>query len=64
MGMNRVIKFLFGTLSIVVALIAIAIGYLKLNDVYRQKCEWTYPTVTPLTAVLQSLRDSSSNWPM
>jgi hypothetical protein len=37
--MGRLVKVLFGSLSVIVALIAIGIGYLKLNDVYRQKCE-------------------------
>jgi hypothetical protein len=40
--MGRLVKFLFGTLSIIVALIAIGIGYLKFNDVYRQKREFKY----------------------
>ena len=35
--MGRIVKFLFGSLSLVVILIAIGIGYLKSNDVYRQK---------------------------
>jgi hypothetical protein len=40
--MGRCVKFLFGTLSIIVALIAIGIGYLKLDEVYRQKRELIY----------------------
>jgi len=40
--MGRLVKFLFGTLSIIVALIAIGIGYLKLDHVYRQKRELKY----------------------
>ncbi|CAF1052787.1 unnamed protein product [Adineta steineri] len=35
--MGRCVKILFGSLSIIVALIAIGIGYLKMNDFYRQK---------------------------
>ncbi|UJR21583.1 hypothetical protein I4U23_024665 [Adineta vaga] len=35
--MGGCIKFLFRSLSIIVALIAIGIGYLKFNDVHRQK---------------------------
>jgi uncharacterized membrane protein YidH (DUF202 family) len=35
--MGRLVRFLFGTLSIIVALIAIGIGYLKFDNVYRQK---------------------------
>jgi len=35
--MGRLLRFIFGTLSIIVALIAIGIGYLKLDDVNRQK---------------------------
>ena len=37
--MGRIVKFLFGSLSIIIALIAIGIGYLKFDDVYRQKGE-------------------------
>jgi hypothetical protein len=40
--MGRLIKFLFGTLSIIVALIAIGIGYLKVDTVHRQKGELKY----------------------
>jgi hypothetical protein len=40
--MGRCIKFLFGTLSIIVALIAVGLGYLKLDDIYRQKCKLKY----------------------
>ncbi|CAF2084235.1 unnamed protein product [Rotaria magnacalcarata] len=35
--MGRCIKFLFGSLSFIVALIAIGIGYLKIDEVFRQK---------------------------
>jgi hypothetical protein len=37
--MGRLVKFLFGSLSFIIALIAIGIGYLKLDDVNRKKCE-------------------------
>ena len=40
--MGRLVKFLFGSFSIIVALFAIGIGYLKLNDIYRQKCKLKY----------------------
>lgn len=35
--MGRCVRFLFRTLSIIVALIAVGIGYLKLNDESRKK---------------------------
>ncbi|CAF3431868.1 unnamed protein product [Rotaria socialis] len=35
--MGRCIKVLFGSLSFIVALIAIGIGYLKIDEVFRQK---------------------------
>jgi len=40
--MGRLIKFLFGTLSIIVALIAVGIGYLKVDTVHRQKGKLKY----------------------
>ncbi|CAF4950732.1 unnamed protein product [Rotaria sp. Silwood1] len=36
-NMGRILRFLFGTLSFIIALIAIGLGYLKLDNVYRQK---------------------------
>jgi hypothetical protein len=40
--MGRLVKFLFGTFSILVALIAIGISYLKLDNIYRQKCQLNF----------------------
>ncbi|CAF2406489.1 unnamed protein product [Rotaria sp. Silwood2] len=35
--MGRILRFIFGTLSFIIALIAIGIGYLKIDNAYRQK---------------------------
>lgn len=35
--MGRLVKFLFTTFSFIVALIAVGVGYLKLDNVSRQK---------------------------
>ena len=44
--MGRLMKFLFGTFSFVIALIAIGIGYLKFDHVNRQKCKLNHDCKT------------------
>ena len=41
--MKTIIKFVFGSFALFIALIAIGLGYLKTNDTVRQKRTYLYP---------------------
>jgi len=58
LNMGRFVKIVFGILSIIVALIAIGIGYLKLDNVYRKKRELAYLIKCVLTKLLKHLISS------
>ncbi|CAF2627583.1 unnamed protein product [Rotaria sp. Silwood2] len=56
--MGRVLRFLFGTLSLIIALIAIGIGYLKLDNLHRQKffASFLYRMSDPNDTAMMNLR--------